>query len=140
MRSRGLTVKNSIRLVVVLTVASLLLVGPASAHVREATTHLKLRANPTQVKPGGVVRFTIRLNSQWNNCKANQPVRWYRNGVYIRTLTTNSHGKIVLNKHVRATSRYYAKYLEHKWGTHPHRHVCHGSRSNAIRIRVKSGS
>ena len=86
------------------------------------------------------MKFTITLKSQWDKCKAQQPVRWYRNGVYKKTFTTNNKGKIVLNKHVKATSKYFAKYPGRKFGTHPHRHVCHGSTSNTIRIKVKPGS
>ena len=130
--------KHIAKVFLALTIASLLLVGPAATAVTNIKTTLSLSANKTQVHKGGKVDFTIKLKSKNNKCKANQPVKWYRNGVFKKTRTTNSNGVVTFTKGVKATSKYYTKYAGRKFGTHPNRKNCLASTSNTVRIKVKS--
>ena len=132
--------KHIAKVFAALAVASLLLIGPGALAVTNVNTILKLEANKTQVSKGGKVQFTIHLKASKHKCKAGQPVKWYRNGVYKKTFTTDSTGTVQFNKGVKATSKYFAKFPGAKVGTHPNRLNCQPSTSNTIRIQVKPGS
>ncbi len=132
--------KHIAKVFLALTVASLLLIGPGATAATNIKTTLSLSANKTQVSKGGKVDFKIVLKSKNDKCTDQQPVKWYRNGVYKKTYTTNNQGKVLFTKGVKATSKYYAKYTGRKFGTHPNVKNCLGSTSNTVRIKVKPGS
>jgi len=71
-----------------------LLAAPAEATDWTASTSLSLKASDTQVKQGTKVTFTIKLKSHRKPCYQKEPVKWFRNGVYKRTLHTNNKGVI----------------------------------------------
>ena len=114
-----------------------LLAAPAEATDWTAGTSLSLKASDTQVKQGTKITFTIKLKSHRKPCYQMEPVKWYRNGVYKKTLHTNNKGVVHLTKKMNHTSTYRAKYLGKRVGQHPNRHVCHASQSRAVRIKVK---
>jgi len=114
-----------------------LLAAPAEATDWTASTSLSLKASQTHVKQGTKITFTIKLKSNRKTCYQNEPVKWYRNGVYKKTLHTNNKGVIKLQKKMNHTSAYRAKYFGKKTGLHPNRHVCHASQSRAVKITVK---
>ena len=130
--------KHIAKVLVALTVASLLLIGPGASAITNVNTITKLSSNKTTVSKGGKVHFTIVLKAKKRKCKAGQPVRWYRNGVYKKTYTTNRTGTVEFNKGVKATSKYFAKFPGNKVGTHPNRLNCQPSTSNTIKITVKT--
>ena len=114
-----------------------LLAAPAEATDWTASTSLSLKASDTHVKKGTKITFTIKLKSHRKPCYQNEPVRWYKNGVYKKTVHTNDKGVVQLHKKMQHTSTYRAKYLGKRVGTHPNRHVCHPSQSRAVKITVK---
>ena len=75
-----------------------LLAAPAQATDWTASTSLSLKASQTHVKQGTKITFTIKLKSNRKPCYQNEPVKWYRNGVYKKTLHTNNKGVIKLQK------------------------------------------
>jgi len=123
------------------TLASMISVGllaaPAMATDWTAGTSLSLKASDTKVKQGTKVTFTIKLKSHRKPCYQNQPVKWYRNGVYKRTLHTDNKGVATLRKKMNHTGTFRAKYFGRRWGHHPNRHVCNGSQSRAVTVKVK---
>jgi hypothetical protein len=129
--------KHITKLVVALTVASLLLIGPGASAITSVNTSLKLTASKTQVQKGGKVTFTIVLKSPKAKCIKGMPIRWYRNGVFKKIYTTNNNGKVQFKKGVKATSKYFAKFAGAKVGTHPNRLNCQPSVSNTVKITVK---
>ena len=129
--------KHFARIIVVVSAASLLLAGPAEAHVRTASTHMSLSASKTHVKQGTKVTFKIKLRSPWSKCYANQTVGWYKNGNFRRNRTTDANGNITFSKKMNHTGTFQAKYAGRKWGKHPHKHVCKPSASNKVRVKVK---
>jgi len=123
------------------TLASMISIGllasPAMASDWTASTSLSLKASDTQVKQGTKVTFTIHLKSKRKACYQNEPVRWYRNGVYKKTVHTNDKGIVKLQKKMNHTGTFRAKYFGKKVGHHPNRHVCHPSQSRAVTVKVK---
>ena len=114
-----------------------LLAAPAQATDWTATTSLSLKASDTSVKQGTKVTFTIKLKSHRKPCYQNQPVKWYRNGVYKKTVHTNNKGVATLHKKMNHTGTFRAKYLGYRKGHHPKRHVCYASQSRAVKVTVK---
>ncbi len=129
--------KHLVKIIVVVSAASLLVVGPASAHVRTANTHISLSASKTNVHKGTRITWTIHLKSPWSKCYANQPVKWYKNGNFKRVRTTNGNGVIQFTKKMWRTSTYQARYAGRQWGVHPHQHTCKPSNSNRVTIHVR---
>jgi hypothetical protein len=114
-----------------------LLAAPAEAVDWTASTSLSLKASDTHVKQGTKVTFTIKLKSKRKPCYQHQPVRWYKNGNYKKTVHTNNKGVVKLHKKMNHTGTFRAKYLGFKRHVHPNRHVCHGSQSRAVKVTVK---
>jgi hypothetical protein len=129
--------KHLARIIVVVSAASLLFAGPAGAHVRVAKTNLSLSVSKAKVKPGTKVTFKIKLKSPWNKCYAHQNVRWYKNGKFKRIRTTNASGLIKFQKKMQHTGTFQAKYTGRQWGLHPHNHVCRGSASHKVTVKVR---
>ena len=129
--------KHITKLVVAFAVATLLIVGPASAHVRTAGTSLKLKASPTTVQKGKTVTFTATLNSNWKKCYSQRKVSFYKDGVKQFTKGTNNHGVATAKWKATKTGNWVAKFKGRKWGTHPHRHVCRASQSKSVKVTVK---
>ena len=91
--------KHILRVTLAVMVTAGLLMGPAAeAHVRKANTSLSLKASKTKVHKGHKVTFTIHLKSPWVKCYQHQPVKWFKNGVYKKTVTTNDNGVVKLTK------------------------------------------
>jgi hypothetical protein len=129
--------KHITKLVVAFAVATLLLVGPASAHVRTASTSLKLTASPTTVHQGKTVTFTATLKSNWKKCYSQRRVVLYKEGVKQFYKGTNTSGVAKFKVQPNKTAHYYVKFKGRKWGTHPHKHTCLASQSKTIKIVVK---
>ena len=129
--------KHITKLVVSIALASLLLVGPAAAHVRTAGTSLKLKANPTTVQKGKAVTFTATLNSNWKKCYSQRKVSFWFNGTKKFTKGTNTHGVATVKYKPGKTGNWVAKFKGRKWGVHPHRHVCRASQSKSVKVTVK---
>ena len=123
------------------TLASMISIGllaaPAMATDWAAGTSLSLKASDTKVKQGTKVTFTIHLKSKRKPCYQNQPVKWYRNGIYKKTVHTNNKGVVKLKKKMNHTGTFRAKYFGRKVGQHPNRHICHASQSRAVTVKVK---
>ena len=131
--------KHITKLVVAFAVASLLLVGPAAAHVRVASTTLKLAASPQTVHVGKTLTLKANLASNWKKCYSQRKVSFYRNGVKQFTKGTNTHGvatKKIKPNH-KGTFKWVAKFKGRKWGDHPHKHTCLASQSKAVTVTVK---
>ena len=128
------------KIVLSVVLASLISMGllapPAMATDWTANTSLSLRASDTKVKPGTKVTFTITLSSKRAACYRQQPIKWFKNGVYKKTVRTNNSGVVKLTKKMHHTSTYRAKYLGYRKGHHPKRHVCRASQSRAVGIKV----
>ncbi len=129
--------KHITKLVVAFAVASLLLMGPAAAHVRIAGTSLKLKASPTTVQKGKPVTFTATLNSNWKKCYSQRKVSFYKDGVKQFTKGTNTHGVATVKFKPTKTGNWVAKFKGRKWGVHPHKHTCLASQSKAVTVTVK---
>ena len=130
--------KHILRVTLAVMVTAGLLMGPAAeAHVRKAPTSLSLKASKTKVHKGHKVTFTIHLKSAWSKCVQQQPIKWFKNGVYKKTVTTNNNGVVTLTKKMHHSGTFRAKYLGRRWGKHPHRHVCYASQSKGVFIKVK---
>ena len=128
--------KHFARIVVVISAASLLFADPASAHVKTANTHINLSVSDAKVKQGTKVTFKIVLKSSWAKCYANQTVKWFKNGNFKRNRTTNANGVIKFTKKMTNTGTFQAKYPGREWGKHPHKHVCKGSASDRVKVKV----
>ena len=129
--------KHIAKVFVALSVTSLLLIGPGATAASNINTTLKLKANKTHVQKGGKVTFTIKLKSKNDKCTDQQHVKFYRNGKYKKTYTTNNTGKVSFKKKIKSNGKFYAKYEGRKFGTHPNVKNCLGSKSNTIKITVK---
>ena len=129
--------KHITKLVVSIAVASLLIVGPASAHVRTASTKVKLTASPTTVHKGKTVTFKATIKSDWKKCYSQRRVYFYKDGVKQFYKGTNNQGVATVKWKATNTGKWYAKFKGKKWGKHPHKHECLASKSKTIKIVVK---
>ena len=129
--------KHIARLFLALTVASLLLIGPAAAHVRTASTKLSLKAEDTTVHKGDQVVLTAHLKSDWKKCYSNRRVKLFRYGTKVSYDSTNSQGIAVFKFDAQYTAKWQVQFTGRQWGTHPHSHTCLASQSQTIKIVVK---
>jgi len=129
-------VKNLVRMVAVATVASLLLVSVASAHVNVSTTSLRLRVSDSTVQRGDRVTFNGRLSSDWAKCYQFRPVKLQKNGTTIASKKTDANGKVRWTRLIRGTANWNLKFSGRRWGKHPHRHVCKASTSKVIQVQA----
>ena len=129
--------KHFTKLVVAFALSSLILVGPAAAHVRFATTSLKLKAEPTTVQKGKTITFTATLNSNWKKCYSQRRVHLYKNGVEQFYKGTNTSGIAKFKVEATKTAKWFVKFKGRKWGKHPHKHQCGASQSKAVTVTVK---
>jgi hypothetical protein len=132
-----MTVKNLVRLVAISTIASLLLVSVASAHVQTSNTRLRLQVSDTKIHKGQRVTFRGTLSSDWGKCYKFRQVKLQKNGNTILSKRTDANGKVAFTRKVYQDSDWNLKYKGRRWGKHPHRHVCRGSTSRTIFINVK---
>src|SRR3954447_13140739 len=128
--------KVFIKLTVALMIGSLLLVAPAGANTI-ITTHTKLHASDTSVKPGTKIKWKIEVNAKNKKCYANEKVKWFKNGNFKHYKQLGANGIVTFKKKMWHTSTYYAKYLGKHWGLHPHKHECKPSVSKKVKITVK---
>ena len=126
------------RTFVTLIACVLLLATPTSvlATSWSASTHLRLTADSSRTYAGGLVTFTIRLRSARNRCVASQPVKWFRNGAYRRTYTTNDRGRVRVRLRMHTSAAFRAKYLGRRWGSYPNRYTCYSSASRRVYVQV----
>ena len=129
--------KHFTKLAVALALSSLILVGPAAAHVRFATTTLKLKADPTTVQKGKTITFTANLSSNWKKCYSQRRVHLYKDGVEQFYKGTNQLGIAKFKVTATKTANWFVKFNGRKWGTHPHKHQCGASQSKAVTVTVK---
>ncbi len=129
--------KHITKLVVAFAVASLLIVGPASAHVRTASTSLKLSASSTSIHKGKTVTFTATLKSGWKKCYSQRRVVLYKNGNKQFYKGTNTSGVAKFKVKPTNTANWQVRFKGRKWGTHPHDHTCLASQSKTIKVVVR---
>ena len=129
--------KHIVKVLLAVTMATSLLVGPAAAHVRTADTALKLSANHTTIHKGKGVTFTATLKSNWKKCYSQRRVHLYKDGVHQFYKGTNTAGVAKFTVHPNKTHHWYVRFNGRKWGTHPHKHTCLASQSKTIKIVVK---
>jgi hypothetical protein len=112
---------------------------PAVAHQFEASTTLSMQRRPRgAVNPGTVVRFFGRLQSARARCERGKLIELVRvgRGVVGRDITDRD-GDYVIRKAIRRTGDFYTRFPGTAGGTHPHRHICFGSRSVIRHVRVR---
>jgi hypothetical protein len=113
--------------------------GVASAHTRSFETSLSIDRSPDgAVAPGTVVTFSGELSSGKKACITNSRIRLIQigEGVVGRD-RTDGQGRYLIRERVNETARFRVRYAgEVLNGTHPHSHVCEGSSSSRIRVRV----
>lgn len=130
------------KLMVVAVGSAILISGfslPAAAHQFEETTTLSMSRRPRgAVKRGTVVRFFGRLNSARASCERGKLIELVRvgSGVVGRDIT-DREGDYLIRKSVRRTGDYFTRFSGTARGTHPHRHICFGSRSPTRHVRVR---
>jgi hypothetical protein len=117
----------------------LLATAPALAHDRTASTSINLNANKSVVDPGEKVKFSGKLNSNWNKCRKWKNVHLIRNGSVVASKQTKKNGKFQFTRQVNSTSNWRVKFNGKTWGKHPHNHRCLESVSATIHIRVRGG-
>ena len=132
--------KTLMRATAVATMFMLLGSVPAQAHVRIEPTSLTLNANRTVVDQGQKVRFSGRLNSDWNRCRRFKRVHLFRDGTKIASKSTTRTGRFTFVRRVNFTSDWHVEFNGKKLqGPHPHNHRCLASSSDAVRVRVRGG-
>ena len=109
--------------------------GPASAHVRTASTKLSIEVSDSTPDRGDKVTFSGQLKSKWKQCKANQRVVLKRGQKTVESTTTTRSGFYSFTKRIRSNSNWTVKYKGRRFGVHPHVHRCRPSKSQTIRIR-----
>jgi hypothetical protein len=138
--SEGATImKALLRATAVSMFLVLLATAPALAHDRTASTRINLNANKSVVDPGEKVKFSGKLNSDWNKCRKWKNVHLFRNGSKVASKQTKKNGKFQFSRQVNSTSNWRVKFNGKDWGTHPHSHHCLESVSDTIHIRVRGG-
>lgn len=115
---------------------SLLAPASAVATVRDTPTQLRLSASSLHVHADHVVTFLIRLRSSWKKCRGHQSVRWYRNGVYHRTVLTSDRGWIRMRVRMHRTATFQARYPGRTFGVYPNRYTCLASSSREVTVAV----
>jgi hypothetical protein len=127
------------RLVVVFSTAALIfsVVEPASAAVKQVTTHTKMTVSDKSVKKGALVKFKVTLTASKAKCTKNMPIQLLKNGNSVGQGTTNDQGKVVFKKHVKKTAKWQARFPGKKVGQHPNRLNCLPSSSSKIKVVVK---
>lgn len=111
----------------------------AQAHERSASTSLTLKANKSTVDQGDEVKFRGKLRSDWKECRKSKSVTLYRDGTAVASTTTSRSGNYSFVMQIDATADWHVSFAGTEWGQHPHSHVCLGSTSPTIRIRVRGG-
>lgn len=138
-------IKRRWRSFVLVTTASMVLLSGLSvgdlavAHNFEETRSISLARRPTgRVKKGSRVTFYGRVKSAEPFCYRQELVELIRigKGTVSSDLTDNT-GEFSMRVRVRASGSYVARVSSTANGTHPHRHVCYGARSNVVRVRVR---
>ena len=109
--------------------------GPASAHVRTASTKLSIEVSDSTPDRGDKVTFSGQLKSKWKQCKANQIVVLKRGQKTVDSTRTTRSGFYSFNKRISSNSNWTVKYKGRRFGVHPHVHRCRPSKSQTIRIR-----
>jgi hypothetical protein len=127
------------KLVVVVSTAALVLtvVEPASAAVKQVTTHTQMTVSDKSIHKGEVVKFKVRLKAGVAKCFKQMPIQLLKNGNQVGQKTTNNKGKVVFKKHPKKTAKWQARFPGKKTGNHPNRKNCLPSASKKIKITVK---
>jgi hypothetical protein len=132
--------KRFVKVIVVMSTASMVLLGPSAEAVTNVTTHLSLSASKTHVDKGDLVKFHATLKASAKKCRVNMPINLYKAGTLVATKKTNEQGKVVFKQHPKKTAKWWAKFPGKKVGPvgHPHRKNCLASQSQKIKVVVKS--
>ena len=109
--------------------------GPASAHVRTASTSLSIAVSDSTPDRGDKVQFSGQLKSKWKRCKAAQRVVLFRGQKPVQSKKTSRAGLYSFTQRIRSNSNWTVKYKGRRFGVHPHVHRCRRSTSKTIQIR-----
>ena len=101
--------------------------GAALAHDRTFNRKISIqyKRNPPQ--------FYGTIGSNNPECKDNQTVNLYENGVLVASTTTNNAGQYSFNYTAKPGARYFVRVEESVNGGYGHSHVCSGAQSRSIR-------
>lgn len=110
--------------------------GTAAAHTFTDNTSLTLKVSDTNVQRGDYVVFSGHLRAHHKRCRSHQVVGLYKDGVLIRTTTTDSTGFYRFRIRVTSTGTYQVRFAGFVGGTHPHSHTCRPSRSRRVKVEV----
>jgi FtsP/CotA-like multicopper oxidase with cupredoxin domain len=116
----------------------LLLSEPAEvaiAHEFDAASTITLNASKKRVKKRKKVVFSGQVTSPQSDCLAGRQVTLV--GLKVKSTTTGANGGFSITVRPGRTSRWVATVNGTASGVHPHRHVCGGDVSNAVRVKVK---
>src|SRR5215203_5001614 len=113
--------KQILKIILAVTIASGLLVGPAAASVQNVTTHTKMTVNDKTVGKGDLVKFKVRLKAGVAKCFKHMPIKLFKNGDQVAKKKTNTEGKVVFKKHPKKTAKWQAKFPGKRVGKHPKR-------------------
>ncbi len=129
--------KRAIVLVLLATVFSLVLEGPATAYPIVPTS-LKLKASDYQVAPKTKVVLKAKLSSDRPKCHQHQSIKLWRDGeLWVgHAKKTNHKGRVKWILHPQKTHRFQARFEGKLVGVHPNRFNCAASRSKKIKIKV----
>jgi hypothetical protein len=121
-----------------LLVASLAFTSAAArAHVFVAPTALSIQLRGGPVDPGETVTITGRLAGR-PACRANQRIDLVQNGVgVVATTTTDASGFYRFQVTVTEDTAFRTRFSGSASGVHPHSHVCAGSSSRLLRVKVR---
>lgn len=127
-----LEVRRTNRLVVMVACGVLVslagtLVGVALAH---DTTYNRNISIQYKRKPP---QFYGTIGSKNPECKGNQTVNLYENGVLVATTTSSHSGSYSFNFLAKPGARYFVRVDENVTGGYGHSHVCSGAQSRTIR-------
>jgi hypothetical protein len=111
--------------------------APAQGHERTEPTRITIKASQKAVDSGEKVRFRGKLKSDWSKCFSWQKVSLFKGNKKVATKKTQKSGSYQFTVKPKATKTWKVKYKGRNWGTHPHTHVCLGSSSKGIKVRVR---
>lgn len=101
--------------------------GAALAHDRTYNRNISIqyKRKPPQ--------FYGTIGSKNPECKDNQTVNLFENGVLVATTTSNNSGQYRFNYTAKPGARYFVRVDENVTGGYGHSHVCSGAQSRTIR-------
>ena len=128
--------KKTLAILLAGTMLSLLTAsGPALAHQRTASTSLSISVSDSSPDRGDVVRFSGRLQSNWDRCEEDQRVHLKRGRTIVQTTRTDDSGFYSFRQRINGNSNWKVRFTGKRFGVHPHVHRCLPDTSRKIRIR-----